>query len=307
MQCGKCRSEIDDDAVFCTNCGTLLTARPETEAQQRNRGWWYLLLLLPVLILAGGLGYYKFALPQGVAAVVNGENITLAELDATMRGYESGQTLSDESRAQMRYAVLSQLISERIAAQEARKAGFTASDDEVDAAVERMRAASRMDEQSFAAQVRLRYGDRDALRRSLRRQLTIGKYVDAKVLAGAPDAASASARMDRWLRNISGQAAVRVALSEELQTGSCGCCGGRSAAARPGCDASHGPAQASGILSPQARDAQSAALAYWNVRHGAEPVETRVRDFGCHIEVDILQHDRIAQSLRYQNGRITEM
>jgi len=51
----------------------------------------------------------------------------------------------------------------------------------------------------------------------------------------------------------------------------------------------------------------SPALAYWQQRNGNSPVETKVTDFGCHVQVDIVANNKIAKSLRYQNGAITEM
>jgi hypothetical protein len=167
-----------------------------------------------------------------------------------------------------------------------------------------------MDERTFAAQVRERYGSMASLRKSIEQQLLISAYIDAKVTAGAPDAAELSARMDRWLRDITGKAEVRVALAEELPAAGpgCGCCGKNGTApAGKRCDPRKGPAAGPQALSSQAREAQSAALAYWKERNGDGAVDTKVRDFGCHIQVDIVKENRIAQSLRYQNGAITEM
>jgi len=36
-------------------------------------------------------------------------------------------------------------------------------------------------------------------------------------------------------------------------------------------------------------------------------VETKVTDFGCHVQVDIVANSTITKSLRYQNGTISEM
>jgi hypothetical protein len=56
-----------------------------------------------------------------------------------------------------------------------------------------------------------------------------------------------------------------------------------------------------------AEEARTAAIAYWHERHGPGTVETRVMDYGCHIQIDIIQESRTAASLRYQNGKITEL
>jgi hypothetical protein len=314
----------DGDAAFCVNCGSALAAVP-------RKGWLsyrYALLLLPVLLLAAGAGYYKFILPNGIAAVVNGEEITLAELDNLVRPGGMAADVPAETLAQMRYAALSELITERIALQEARKAGVHVSDEEVRSAVQDMRAASGLDEKGFAARVNERYGSMDAFRTGLERRLIIRKFIDGTVMTGASGPADANMRLNRWLKDSTAKAAVRVSLAEQLPASGCGCCGGggpsaakqgcgRAKAAMPGCDPKAGakrgcdpkgvPAAGADQVSNQETAAQEAALAYWRKQNGSGPVETKVTDFGCHVQVDIVSGNKIAKSLRYQNGTITEM
>jgi len=124
------------------------------------------------------------------------------------------------------------------------------------------------------------------------------------------------------------KAAVRVSLAEQLPASGCGCCGGGGpGAAKQGCDPAKGvkqgcdpkagtkrgcdpkgrPAAGANQVSNQGKAARDAALAYWRRQNGNRPVETKVTDFGCHVQVDIVSNNRIASSLRYQNGTITEM
>lgn len=310
MNCGKCNTLNDGDAAFCANCGSALAAAP-------RRGWLtyrYALLLLPVLLVVAGAGYYKFILPSGVAAVVNGEEIMLAELDNLVRPDRKGAEVSAETLGQVRYAALSELITERIALQEARKAGVRMSNEEVHTAVQDMRAASGLDEKGFEAKVTERYGSMAAFRKGLERRLVIRKFIDGTVTAGASGPADANMRLNQWLKDSTAKAAVRVSLTEQLPASGCGCCGGGGPAAskqeckpakgaKQGCDPKAGGKQVSG----QGTMARDAALAYWRKQNGNGPVETKVTDFGCHVQVDIMSNHRIAKSLRYQNGTITEM
>jgi len=300
----------DNDAAFCVNCGGVLTAAP----RKGWRSYRYALLLLPVLLVAGGAGYYKFILPSGVAAVVNGEEIMLAELDNLVQPDRKGAEVSAETLGQMRYAALSELITERIVLQEARKAGVSVSDGDVQAAVHDMRAASGLDEKDFAARVTERYGSVSAFRKGLERHLIIKKFIDGTVLAGASGPAEANMRLNQWLQDSTAKAAVRVSLAEQLPASGCGCCGGGGpAASKQGCDPAKGakqgcdPKAGAKQVSGQGTVARDAALAYWRNQNGNRPVETKVTDFGCHIQVDIMSNNRIAKSLRYQNGTITEM
>ncbi len=303
MVCGKCRGANDADAKYCVNCGSVLGGSAGLYPEKPARTWWYLLLLVPVLVFAAGIGYYKFYLPQGVAAVVNGEEISSADVDRAVNEIVGGTNLPEDARARTRYAVLSRMITDRIVWQELRREGPTISLDEVNAAVERRRTSAGMDEKTFEERVKDRYGSMAAFRTSVEQQIAFNKFVDEKVTAGAADAAAVSARLEQWLRNIRGKAVVRIALSEELPAGgACGCCGGRPAT----CGMQRGPLGRGQQMS-QVREAQKAALAYWRERYGESPVDTKVQDFGCHVEVDIVKDNRIAKSLRYQNGTITEM
>ena len=331
MNCGKCNSANDADAVFCEQCGNTLGTTVPVKGRQP---YFYALLLVPFLLLAAGIGYYKFVLPSGIAAEVNGEVITVTELEAAVRTNGNTAGLSAEMQGQLRYATLSELITERIAMQEARKVDVRVSAQEVDAATEQMRAASGLDEQAFKARVNERYGSVDAFRMGLERRLSIRKFIDQKVTAGAADPAEANMRLSQWLRSATEKAAVRVALNEELPASrGCGCCNKGSATqgngpangpAKPGCDPAKraaqqgcpqgkgcnpqaGPAAAGQKDSANAEKARAAALDYWKKQNGSGPVEMKVTDFGCHVQVDILANNKIAKSLRYQNGAITEM
>jgi len=314
MNCGKCNTTNDSDAAFCVNCGGVLTAAP----RKGWRSYRYALLLLPVLLLAAGAGYYKFILPNGIAAVVNGEEITLAELDSLVRPDGMVSEVSAETLGQMRYAALSELITERIALQEAKKAGVRVSDEEMQTAIQDMRAASGLDEKGFAARIDDLYGSMGAFRKGLERRLAIRKFIEGTVTAGASGPADANMRLNQWLKDSTEKATVRVSLTEQLPATGCGCCGGKGAgAAKPGCDPTKGakqgcdpkggPAAGANQVSNQGKAAQDAALAYWRKQNGDRPVETKVTDYGCHVQVDIVSNNKIAKSLRYQNGAITEM
>jgi hypothetical protein len=52
--------------------------------------------------------------------------------------------------------------------------------------------------------------------------------------------------------------------------------------------------------------ASEAALRFWHQKHGNDPVSTKVTDFGCHMQVDIVKAGKLVGSLRYQAGAISE-
>ena len=308
MNCETCNTINDGDAVFCANCGIALHALA-VGPRKTWRSYWFALLLVPVLLAAAGMGYYKFMLPGGIAAVVNGEEITMAELDVLILSARDGKAVPEEALGPMRYSALTELITERIACQEARKAGVRVSPEEVDDAIARMRSAAGLDEKSFEVQVNAAYGGRGNFRKGMERRLIIQKFIDETITAGISDPTIRGFRVDQWLQGISSKATVRVSLGEQMQRSSgCACCSGSGAgAAQHGCDPKAGTPGGGKQPASQIAAARDAAMGYWSKTHGSGPVDTKITDFGCHIQVDIVKHNRIAKSLRYQNGTITEM
>jgi hypothetical protein len=90
-------------------------------AGKRKRVYFYALLLIPIIALAVGAGYYKYILPSGVAAVVNGEEIMASELDDALLRFQGTR---DKADSRLRYEVLQGLITELLVLQQARKAGW---------------------------------------------------------------------------------------------------------------------------------------------------------------------------------------
>jgi hypothetical protein len=309
MECAVCRQENDNDAAFCAGCGQPLAESRKEPPYGRRKAYWLALAPVLAIAIAAGVGYYKFVLPDGVAAVVNGEEIRLSEVDAAVHGIRqsresvTGVKVPESEVGRIRHAVLSEMITERIALQEARKAGVSVARDDVDAAIGQLRVSTGMDERAFAAYVEGRFGNRRAFEAAVERGLCINRYVTGVVTAGITDPAQADRAASQWLASVAGRAAVRISMTEQYPASGCGCCNKGPGAKQPGSP----PAGGAAIDARNAKAAQEAALKYMKEKYGAGPVKTKLTDFGCHIQVDVVQGDKIARSLRYQNGIITEM
>lgn len=304
MQCRDCGSTNEADAAFCGQCGKPVAGEDEKASSRQRKAYVYALLILPVLLLAAALGYYKFFLPAGVAAYVNGEEIKLSELEAELSQIRNAQGAAPDGAASagLRYQVLNRMITERIALQEAKKAGFEASRAEIADAAAGMRRSSGLGEAAFADAVAARYGSARAFEQKLERDLLIRKCIAGRVVPPGADPVSARAAVDRWIQSISRSASVRIALAEQWSATGCGCCsGGASPSAM---QKTAGP---SGSPSPAGAKAADAGVRYWQEKHGGEAVTARTTDFGCHIQVDILKENKVVRSLRYQDGAISEM
>lgn len=294
MICPECSSENDADALFCADCGKSLVDQSGGTASKKSRPYFIVVLFAAVIILAAAVGYYKFILPEGVAAVVNDEKITLSELDAAvarMRG------TAGNAPDGLRFQALNELIVERLVLQEAGKAGIRISKEEAASAAHDAQAASGLDETAFTVKMKTLYGSTQDFHKALERGLIINRFLAERVVPQGADPQAAAQAVDQWLRTLSERAAVRIALAENLSGAGGGCCGPGG-----GCKAGKGRA-----ASASARAAQEAGLRYWHMKHGPDAVSARLRDFGCHIQVEIVKDERIIGSLRYQDGIITEM
>lgn len=318
MLCTNCNHGNEVDAAFCEECGKPLGAVPAAAPARSRKAYWFIIVLVPVLLLVGWFGYYKFFLPDGIAAVVNGEDIRLSELDAAiMRTQASPESVTGS----LRYQMLNEIIAERLALQEAVKAKMSVSREEVDGAIASARSASGLDEKAFEKKMESQYGSEAAFKRDLERNLLIRKFITEKVVPSGADPMTARAAVNNWLKNISGRSTIRIALAENGSTGGCGSkagCGGgsntagveqqqkQSLPAGPCCK-TQGPAATSGQPKDQSKGAEAAGLKYWKDKHGADNVSAKLTDFGCHVQVDIVKDNKSIASLRYQNGNITEL
>jgi hypothetical protein len=319
MLCTNCNHVNDTDAVFCDECGKPLGVGPAAAPARSRKAYGFIVVLIPALLLVGWFGYYKFFLPDGIAAVVNGEDIKLSELDAEI---VRTQTAPESVNGRLRYQVLNQMIAERLALQEAVKAKVSVSRDEIAAAVSSARAASGLDEKAFEKEVQSQYGSASAFERALERDLVIKKFIGEKIVPAGADPMTARAAVSTWLQEVQGRSTVRIALAENGSTSGCGSkagCGGgcnmaggqqqqkQPASTGPRCRTSGPAASSAGQPKDQSNAAEAACLKYWHDKHGADTVTTKLTDYGCHMQVDIIKNNKSIASLRYQNGNITEL
>jgi hypothetical protein len=307
MQSPACATNNDADAVFCSECGRPLGAGPKASRAKSRKAYLFALVLVPMLAIVAGLGYYKFFLPDGIAAVVNGEEIKTAELDAAVPRVEG---VEEAAYRGFRSQALNELITERLALQEARAAGTRVSAEEISSAMAEMQASSGLDKTAFQRHVESQFGGMRDFEKALERRLIITKFLTDKIIPRGADPRTAGKAVNAWIRNLSNKAVVRVSLAEQSSGPGCGCCskGGGPAAMKPGSPKCGAGAPRQGRLSPeQTRAAHDASLAYWREKHGPDAVATKLTDFGCHIQVDIVRNEKIVGSLVYQAGNVTEM
>lgn len=227
MICSSCNKLNDMDAVFCIGCGRPLS-KTTPQSLQTSRQFLYIVILIAAIAAALGIGYYRFILPDGIAAVVNGEEIRLSELEAELarlvheRGAGGRDGINQEALRRLRYEALTLLIRERLLLQEARKAGVSISNEEIDAAEARTRQAWGMTDRQFDDHILKAYGGKREFRNVLRRRMLIDRFISQKIIHGISTRQGQEAAFSKWFSAVSAGAQIRISLPE--QWAGAGCC-----------------------------------------------------------------------------------
>jgi peptidyl-prolyl cis-trans isomerase SurA len=126
---------------------------------------------------------------DGVAAVVNGEIITLLELEKAGRGplderlRNTPAADQERLRREVLTAVLDQLILARIQAQRARQLGIQVTTADVDAAIAAIRQDNRMSEETLARLLQERGMTEEEYRRDVESQIRLSRLAQREVRA----------------------------------------------------------------------------------------------------------------------------
>lgn len=139
-----------------------------------------LLVVIVIFIALEFTGTTNFIDNSGTVAMVNGEKITQSELDIRLNQIVSAQFLSLDDpafRAQLEKQTLDEIINTRLLIRAATKAGYTASDEEVqteyDATIKQFKGEGSL----IIELERSAIGQKEFLD-SIRDQIIIRKYVD---------------------------------------------------------------------------------------------------------------------------------
>jgi len=126
---------------------------------------------------------------DGVAAIVNGEVITLLELEKAGRApleerlRNAPAADQERLRREVLVAVLDQLILNRVQAQRARQLGIQVSAGEVDAAIAAIREDNRMSEETLARLLQERGMTEEEYRRDVESQIRLSKLAQREIRA----------------------------------------------------------------------------------------------------------------------------
>lgn len=141
---------------------------------------------LVVILSLAGVAFGGVMLDK-VVAVVNNEAVTWSELYRAMEFELSGQMQKmsdDQKRAAFRAreaSILEDMINKKLQLQEAGRLGITASDEDVQGAIDGIKKKYSMDDSALRAALKAEGFTLEQYRERLREQLTIGRLVDREV------------------------------------------------------------------------------------------------------------------------------
>jgi len=138
--------------------------------------------VIPAVLAAGLiLGSCKHAPPAGVAAEVNGDAVTYAELEKTYQSQfpQPAEGSSEDTIMSQKLELLNSLITNRIMLRRAEQLGLTAVDADVDAELNKMKAPYTKEE--FDKKLTERHMTLDDLKAQIRRDLTVNKLVNKEI------------------------------------------------------------------------------------------------------------------------------
>jgi D-Tyr-tRNAtyr deacylase len=234
---------------------------------------------------------------------VNGEGITRKEfsrrLERVKRFYELryGQNLfqgeqGKENLNRIKTDILDEMTTEKILLQEANSAGYTSPpDEEIVKQVEAIKEKYSLSDDDLKQKMGLNIED---IKEELRKGWVISQFLEKAVLKG--DQQNSELIIAQWLTKAKTNA--RIETYEKLRpvsTAKASCCnsgcGGRARSLDPKIE----------------KEAKAKALDYYEKKTQKKGASARVTDFGCHIQVDIIEDGKVVVSLTYKQGEVQEI
>jgi len=299
--CPSCGGGNEKRDQFCVNCGNPLPKSKKTRYKKR-----YTLFGAISLALVGSIVFFWMGgFESKLVGKVNGEGISRKEfskrLEQAKKFYEVryGQTLfqgeeGKENLNRLRTDILDEMTTEKILLQEAKSAGYAfAPDEEIVKQVEVVKKKYGLSDDNLKQKMGVSIED---LKEELRKGWIISQFVEKAVLKG--DQQNSELIFAQWLTRAKTNAKIET--YEKLQpvsTAKASCCSsgcGGGGRARP--------------LDPKIeKEAKTKALDYYEKKTQKKGQSARVTNFGCHIQVDIIEDGKVVVSLTYKQGEVQEI
>ena len=250
------------------------------------------------------LSFSMGGLESNLVGKVNGEGIARKDfskrLERARKFYELryGQNLfqgeeGKENLNRLKTDILDEMTTEKILLQEARSAGYASVPEEE--IVKQMEAVKKKYGLSDADLKQRIGGSIEDLKDELRKEWVISQFLENAVLKG--DRQNGELLFAQWFAEAKGKAKIETYEKlEPVSTAKASCC-------RSGCGGGRAQPLDPGIE----KEAKAKGLEYYEKKTQKKGADAKVTNFGCHIQVDIIEDGKVALSLTYNQGEIQEI
>ncbi len=298
--CPSCGGGNGKKVRFCVHCGNPFPRQKRFPL--RNR---YVLIGVIVLVFAGTiLSFSMGGLESNLVGKVNGEGITRKEfskrVERTKKFYELryGQNLfqgeeGKENLNRLKTDILDEMTTEKILLQEAKSAGYSsAPDEEIAKQVKAIKGKYGLSDDDLKQKMGVSIED---LREDLRKGWIISQFLEKAVLKG--DQQNGEVVFAEWFTKAKAKAKVETYEKlEPVLTAKASCC-------RSGC----GGGRTQPLDPKIEKEAKAKGLEYYEKKTQKKGASARVTNFGCHIQVDIIEDGKVVVSLTYKQGEVQEI
>ena len=298
--CPSCDGQNEKKARFCVHCGNPFPRKRGFSFKNR-----YVLFGAVGLIVIGATGYFLTAgFESKLVGKVNGEVITREQfskrVERARKFYELryGQNLfqgeeGKENLNRLKTDILDEMTTEKILLQEAKSAGYSsAPDEEIAKQVVAIKGKYGLSDDDLKQKMGVSIED---LREDLRKGWIISQFLEKAVLKG--DQQNGRVVFAQWFTKAKAKAKIETyeklepVLASKASCCKSGCGGGR---AQP--------------LDPKTeKEARAKGLEYYEKKTQKKGASARVTNFGCHIQVDIIEDGKVVVSLTYRQGEVQEI
>ena len=299
--CPSCKGENEKKAQFCVHCGNPFPRKRRFLFRSR-----YVLFGVIGLIFAGTMAYFLMGgLESRLVGKVNGEGITRKEffdkLERAKKFYELrfGQNLfqgeeGKENLNRLKTDILDEMTTEKILLQEAKSAGYTsAPDEEISKQVEGIKGKYGLADDDLKQKMGLSIED---LKEELRKEWVISQFLEKAVFK--VDQQNGEVVFAQWFTKAKQKAQIETyEKMEPVYTAKASCC-------KSGCG---GGGKARSLDPGMEQEAKSKGLEYYERKTQKKGAEAKVTDFGCHIQVDIIEGGKVVLSLTYNGREVQEI
>ncbi len=298
--CPSCGEGNERRSRFCIHCGNPLPRSQKTRLKKRH-----ILFGAIVLILTGAIGYFLTGgLESKLVGKVNGEGMTRKEfskrLERVKKFYELryGQNLfqgeeGKENLNRLKTEILDEMTTEKVLLQEAKSAGYSSpSEEEIQKEMETIKKKYGLSDEDLKQKMG---GNIEDLKAELKKEWVISQFVEKAVLKD--NQTNASQVFGQWLTQAKAKATIETYEKlEPVLTAKASCC-------KSGCGGGRAP-----TLDPKIeKEAKAKGLEYYEKKTQKKGASARVTNFGCHIQVDIIEDGKVLVSLTYRQGEVQEI